>query len=379
MANKEHLKILQRGVEIWNQWRKDNPEIIPDLSEAELNTAKLSAVNLSRANLSLADLLGANFSRADLSNANLGMANLTNAIIIGADLSEADLDRANLRWANLVGANLEGANLSWTNLGWANLGGANLGGVNLRWANLRVTNLSGATLIGTNLEGSILGETIFADTNLKDTKSLDKCRHEGPSTIDHRTLQKSGPLPLEFLRGCGLPDNLIDYLPSLLSQPWQYYSCFISYSSKDKEAVRRLYADLQDNGVRCWLDEHDMKGGKKTYLQIDEAIRIHDRVLLVLSENSIKSEWVMTEIRKALALAKSKGQDVLFPIRLVDMDKIKAWECFDSDTGVDLAKKVRDYFIPDFQNWKDHSSYKQSFERLLGDLKSTDKKPKSTK
>src|SRR6202035_3144656 len=73
------------------------------------------------------------------------------------------------------------------------------------------------------------------------------------STIDHRTLQKSGPLPFSFLRGVGLPDRLIDYLPSLLAQAIQHYSCFISYSTKDEEFARRLHADLQDKGVRCWF------------------------------------------------------------------------------------------------------------------------------
>ena len=49
------------------------------------------------------------------------------------------------------------------------------------------------------------------------TKGLETCRHVGPSTIDHRTLQRSGPLPLAFLRDVGLTDTLIDYLPSLLN------------------------------------------------------------------------------------------------------------------------------------------------------------------
>src|SRR4051794_6199036 len=72
----------------------------------------------------------------------------------------------------------------------------------------------------------------------------------GPSIIDHRTLQRSGPLPLAFLRGVGLPDPLIDYLPPLLNQPIQMYSCFISYSSRDQAFAERLYADLQNKGVR---------------------------------------------------------------------------------------------------------------------------------
>jgi hypothetical protein len=100
-------------------------------------------------------------------------------------------------------------------------------------------------LSGANLSGADLLETIFVNTNLNDVQGLDACVHYGPSTIDHRTMAISGPLPLAFLRGCGLPDEFIDYLPSLLSQPIQFYSCFISYSTKDQLFVERLHADLQ--------------------------------------------------------------------------------------------------------------------------------------
>src|SRR4051812_7326307 len=77
-------------------------------------------------------------------------------------------------------------------------------------------------LRGADLSRAMLDETVFGDTNLTRAKGLEICFHTGPSTIDHRTLQRSGPLPLTFLRGIGLPDNLIDYLPSLLNQPIQF-------------------------------------------------------------------------------------------------------------------------------------------------------------
>jgi uncharacterized protein YjbI with pentapeptide repeats len=75
-------------------------------------------------------------------------------------------------------------------------------------ADLSTANLIGANLSAADLEGAALYETLFADVDLSTTKGLD-----GPSIIDHRTLQRSGRLSLAFLRGCGLPDKLIDYLP----------------------------------------------------------------------------------------------------------------------------------------------------------------------
>jgi hypothetical protein len=127
----------------------------------------------------------------------------------------------------------------------------------------------------------MVGGTIFGDIDLSGCKGLESCSHFGPSIVDIGTLQRSGHLPLALLRGVGLPNSLIDYLPSLLNQPIQFYSCFISYSTADEEFARRLHADLQDKGVRCWFAPEDMKIGANILDTLDEAIRLRDKVLLV--------------------------------------------------------------------------------------------------
>jgi TIR domain len=112
-----------------------------------------------------------------------------------------------------------------------------------------------------------------------------------------------------------------------------------------------------------------VKGGRKLIEQIDEAIRLHDRLLLILSERSMKSEWVKTEIAKARKREVKDGKRVLFPVRLVPFDVLRDWESFDGDTGKDSAREIREYFIPDFSNWKEHDSYQTAFQRLVKDLK----------
>ena len=112
-----------------------------------------------------------------------------------------------------------------------------------------------------------------------------------------------------------------------------------------------------------------MKGGRKLYDQINEAIRVHDKLLLVLSENSIESDWVATEIKKARAREKRENKQMLFPIAIVPYASIKKWELFDPDSGSDLAAEIRSYHIPDFSNWKNHDSYQDIFEKLVKDLK----------
>jgi hypothetical protein len=127
---------------------------------------------------------------------------------------------------------------------------------------------------------------------------------------------------------------------------------FISYSTKDQAFADRLYADLQNKGVRCWFAPHDVQGGRKLHEQIDEAIRLHDKLLLILSPHSMESEWVKTEIAKARKREVRDQRRVLFPIRLAPFATLRDWECFDADTGKDSAREIREYFIPDFSTVK---------------------------
>jgi len=188
MANSEHLAKIMEGVEAWNDWRKANPKIIPDLG--------------------------------------------------GTQLSETNLGQADLSRANLIGADLTGAST---------------------------------------------GYTTFGDNGLSDVKGLETVQHAVPSTIGIDTIYRSqGKIPLPFLRGAGVPDNFIGYMGSLTARALEFYSCFISYSTKDQEFADRLYADLQNKGVRCWFAPHDIQAGKKIHEQIDEAIRRYERLLLIL-------------------------------------------------------------------------------------------------
>jgi hypothetical protein len=121
MANNEHVRIIKEGIPVWNKWRREHPDIVPNLDGASLNRANLNGANLDGASLNRANLYGANLDRASLNRANLYGASLNRANLYGANL-----DRANLNRANLYGANLDRANLNRANLYGASLNGANL-------------------------------------------------------------------------------------------------------------------------------------------------------------------------------------------------------------------------------------------------------------
>lgn len=162
MANRNHIERLNSGVESWNNWRKENLEIVPDLAGLNLSGAFLVDIYFGRA-----DLAGANLSKANLSGANLGKANLTKANLNQANLSNAILSTANMKGCDLIRSHLRDAHLNGTNLEDANLWGANLRGAFLTNANLIRCNLQNAKLIGANLN---MARLAFADLTNADLK-----------------------------------------------------------------------------------------------------------------------------------------------------------------------------------------------------------------
>ena len=161
-------------------------------------------------------------------------------------------------------------------------------------------------------------------------------------------------------KAAGVPDSFIEHIASLAGTPIQFYSCFICYSSKDKDIADRLHADLQSKGIRCWFAPEDMKIGDRIRQRIDEAIRLYDKLLLILSEHSIDSDWVEKEVETAFEEERRRKRTVLFPIRLDDlvMETDQAWAA--------VIRQTR--HIGDFRRWKDHDAYQEALARLVRDL-----------
>ena len=372
MANPGHLKILEKGIEAWNQWREQYPDLEPDLSGADLSIADqktlthrmelLDEVLKNRRQsrdlevrepfLHGRDLRGINFRGSDLHGASIRSSDLRQASLSEANLREADLSEAMLCHADFHDAYLRDGRLRRAELTGACLSEADLVGA----------DLTGARLGGTILSGAQAMATVFSDIDLSLCKGLESIRHYGPSTVGIDTIYRSkGNIPEVFLRGCGVPEDFITYMRSLVGKAIEFYSCFISYSSKDDDFAQRLHADLQHHGVRCWFAPEDLKIGDKFRMRIDESIRIYDKVMVILSENSIRSTWVEEEVEAAIEKERKQNKLVLFPIRLDDavMKTDQAW----------AASLRRTRHIGDFRAWKDHDQYQQSFERLLRDLK----------
>jgi hypothetical protein len=120
---------------------------------------------------------------------------------------------------------------------------------------------------------------------------------------------------------------------------------------------------LQNKGVRCWFAPHHLPIGAKTWDKIDEAIRLKDKLLVILSEASIASDWVEDEVNKAYAEERERKATVLIPIRIDDavMATPEPW-----------ARKLRDQRnIGDFCRWRNPDAYQKRLDCLIRDLKTS--------
>ena len=396
MANQEQLEILKQGVEVWNKWRKENSELEIDLTKADLAGANLAHINLMDANLT-----GVNLTQAILSRANLNYTDFRKAKLSGVDFQRADLYAADFRGATLKNADfgatyLRESNLKRVNLYRADFRQANLTNVNLSGAILHEADLGRAIFLYTELKGADFSgawiyHTFFANVDLSQVLNLEKTIQTRRSTIGEDTLISSrGHIHEDFLRNCGFfdweiemaklynPDLSLDEITNIqyriydlrATQAIQISPLFISYSHADRPFVDRLDSALKTKGIRFWRDIHDMVAGRME-TQIDRAIRQNPTVLVVLTKNSLKSDWVQHEVRKARELEKEMKRDILCPVMLDDSWKSAPWPAR-------VMEQIMEYNILDFSGWKDEGAFNKMFSKLLNGLDLFYKKPEKS-
>ena len=361
MANQEQLDILRQGVDVWNKWRNENSEVTIDLSEAHLEFNDLNGV--------------------DFRKANLRSSHFNHSEIIGAAFNNSNLDGTDFSSAKLIGTNFLRASFKSAELRYADFSDAIFSGVDFSAAKLFGAKFIAAWLKESNFQNAVTNGTVFANVDLSESTGLESVRHYGASTLGMDTIKLSkGKIPVEFLRGCGLSDWEIEAAklnnPDLtdkerddilykihdiqVKQPIQISPLFISYSHADGDFVDKMEKLLNEKGIRFWRDIRDMKAGR-IEKQIDRAIRQNPTVLLVLSENSVQSDWVEHEVRLARKLEKDTDRDVLCPIALDD-----SWES--SPWPERIMEKVMEYNILEFSDWEDDQKFKKMFVKLIDGL-----------
>jgi len=358
-----------------------------DLRNAQLREADLQGANLEGADLSSALLIGAKLNNAKMMNARLGRADMRGASFEQANLTNANFRRAYCNDVNLVGAQLWNASFEHVNFRGADFHDASLTRADFREGTLANANLSGADLSFVFLGCVQFDNADFTNAKFDRTdfimcetlgqaKGLSEAQHVGSSSIDAITLRACiNTLPYVFLKGVGYNREEIETLQALYGKAFHYYSCFISYTHADDDFASRLHADLQARNVSCWKDNIDLKAGDYWQTQVNEAIRLKDKVVLICSKQSLTRTQIVREIFESIDAQKEQNKKKLFPImiddyilteefRLLAKEKVATGDWEDN-----WVPKIKAFHIPDFSKWKDHDQYAKALDKLVTDLK----------
>ena len=124
------------------------------------------------------------------------------------------------------------------------------------------------------------------------------------------------------------------------------YDIFLSYKSEDSFWVEQLYYDLEERGIKVWIDKEQIRPGDLFIKALEDGIRTSRSVGIVVTPQSMASEWVKQEYYRALDLA-VRGKLQLIPILLIDA---KLPDFLSGYQGVDFRN-------PEF--------YERSIDRLI--------------
>ena len=97
------------------------------------------------------------------------------------------------------------------------------------------------------------------------------------------------------------------------------YDIFLSHSSKDKPAVRKLATRLRQDGVRVWFDEWNIEPGDSIPLKVEQGLEDSQALVLVMSRNAFGSDWVDLERHTAMFRDPTNKTRRFIPILLDDV------------------------------------------------------------
>ncbi len=370
MKNEEFIALLKKGVDYWNRWRVDNPDIEIMVSKISLRgEVQLFNKDILRDGI---DFHGVSFINSDLYYARLYNANLQGAKFQFCQMEGIKLNHCNARNSSFESSSMRQAHLYASNFSRSRIidvdfERADINNVDLSEADLEYTTFNETDLHAVDCSRAVFGRTVLCGINLENVSGLETAQHSSPSYLSIDTIIESrGNIPEIFLQGVGVPQIWVDYIPSLIKErPIEFHKCFVSYSRKDIEFADKLYYALKSKGIRVWMDRRDLETGSKFRKEIEDAIHIYDKVIAIVSENSIKSRFVEDEVEAVFEREEREGRDILMPIIIDDsiFNTSCAW----------AAVVRRKYTWCDFRNWENYQDFQSSIDKLLRDLEQKEK------
>jgi TIR domain len=116
-----------------------------------------------------------------------------------------------------------------------------------------------------------------------------------------------------------------------------HFAIFLSHSSRDAWLARQIKKEIETNipGARVWLDEMSLTGGEEIIAALRKGIDQANELVVLVSNESLKSQWVAWEIGMAAAwnkritpLLNNVDYDAMAPLKGVKSYELNQFDKF---------------------------------------------------
>jgi uncharacterized protein YjbI with pentapeptide repeats len=268
IPDQSFYKVLNKKIELTeNEFKR-----ILKNQEDFLNTG---GIGTSSANFQGCRLHGYCFPNLDLSRVNF---------------YEADLDGSFFDRCKFINANFERASMQGVEIRSSDMTFANLNYVNMRNSSIKGVIFRGNDFIGTSFKQCGFRSNTFINCDLSKVTGLEELDYDDKSHIDVDTILNSkGRIPIEFLRYCKIPDEIIDSVRNMVAKA-EGHTVFISYkheSAEFKEWVKSLANRLLKNGILAFLDQWEVKPGDSFSHYMEKSIKNSKYAFFICSKQSV--------------------------------------------------------------------------------------------
>jgi uncharacterized protein YjbI with pentapeptide repeats len=320
------LTLIKTSADSWNNFKKRQKHSIvwygrgSDISWLPGYIIDLRGLDLSKTDLSDRDLSNIDFSDSNLSGADFSRSRLTSTDITGTFTGRTSLTNCDLRRSKWRSAKLSYVQASGADFTRADLNGTQLDRYDLRGAKfhkaLICAEFNHSDVSDADFKESYILSSSFFDTDLSSANNMNLATYHFPCRIDYQTMKLSQTVPTRLLEACGVAHFHFPYIDAISKNAAKLPSCFISYSVRDEEFIQRFRNELANKGVRTWFAPRDLPFGASTRDVIETQIKAHDRLIVILSKSSLRSQWVQFEVETALEMERKKGGDIIIPIAI---------------------------------------------------------------
>jgi uncharacterized protein YjbI with pentapeptide repeats len=328
--NKRHYHIFMQGAKVWNAWRKEHPNVRPNLNNVDIGIGTSEYMRLKELGMESQFL-----SEADEFKRNA--VKLSAEELVGINLSNTDMQDVNFWMVNFSYADMRGANLTGAYLRDTNYYRANLKDANLSSSLLRGTRFTSTCLDGTDFSRAEMGAK-FRYTDLSTATGFETCIRPHPDIDVETLLLSKGQLPDNFLRSPWQDEEisqaLIDYSRTLASasgtnekvafpldqRPLRLFYCYAREDERLRGHLEKHLSLLKQEGLIVPWCDREITAGEYFEQKILSNIDTADIFLALVSPAFMSSSYCHNiELKRALERHIS-GQLRVIPVILRPVD-----------------------------------------------------------